>query len=54
MNIECMAILNPKKLRLVNDETSMRNPDSGLGIYLTTDKVSQFRLTDEKKKEKEE
>ena len=35
-----MAILNQKKVKLVNDETSMRNPDSSSGIYLTAAKVA--------------
>ena len=47
-------MLNQKKVRLVNDETSMRNPDSSSGIYLTAAKVSQFRLVAENRKEKEE
>ena len=47
-------ILNKKKVTLVNDETSSRNPDSSLGIYLTTDKVSQYRLVAENRREKEE
>ena len=37
-----MEILNQKKVILVNDETSMRNPDSRSGIYLTATKVSQY------------
>ena len=36
-----MEILNQKKVILVNDETSMRNPDSSSGIYLTAAKVAQ-------------
>ena len=38
---ECMAILKQNKVRLVNDENSMRNPDSSSGIYLTAAKVEQ-------------
>ena len=40
MKKECMIILLQNKVRLVNDVTSMGNPDSSLGIYLTTDKVA--------------
>ena len=54
MKKECMAILNQKKLRLVNDETSMRNPDYSLVIYLTAAKVAQCRLMAENRREKEE
>ena len=43
-----------KKLILVNDETSMRNPDSISGIYLTSDEAEQYRLVDENRREKEE
>ena len=39
MKKECMAILNQKKVRLVNYETSMRNPDYCSVIYLTAAKV---------------
>ena len=49
-----MAVINKKKVVLVNDETSMRNPDSSSGIYLTTDKVTQFRLVAGNRREKEE
>ena len=49
-----MAILNQKQVRLVNDETSMRNPDSSLGIYLTVAKVVQYILVTENRREKEE
>ena len=38
----------------VNDETSMKNPDLSSGIYLTADKVAQFRLVVENRREKEE
>ena len=51
---ECMAILNQKKVRLVNDETSMRNPDSSLVIYLTSAKLAQCRLVGDNRREKEE
>ena len=49
-----MAILNQKKAILVNDETSMRNPDYSLVIYLIADKVAQYRLVAENRREKEE
>ena len=54
MKKECMAILNQNKVRLVNDETSMRNPDYSLVIYLTAAKVAQCRLMAENRREKEE
>ena len=41
-----MMILQQNKLRLVNDKTSRRNPDSSSGIYLTFPKVAQYRLVD--------
>ena len=49
-----MAIPNQKKVILVNDETSMRNPDYSLVIYLIADKVAQYRLVAENSREKEE
>ena len=54
MNKECMAILNQKKVIFVNDETSMRKPDSSSGIYLTAAKVAQRRLVADNRREKEE
>ena len=54
MKKKCIAILNQKKVRLINYETSMRNPDSSLEIYLTTSKVNYCRLMDENRREKEE
>ena len=39
-----MIILHKNKVRLVNDITSSRNPDSSSGIYLTTAKVVQYIL----------
>ena len=51
---ECMAVQKQKKARLVNDETSLRNPDSISGIYLTATKVAQCRLVAENRREKEE
>ena len=50
---ECMTIINQKKARLVNDETSSRNPYPSTGIYLTASKVAQFRLVAENRREKE-
>ena len=47
-----MTILNQNKVRLVNYETSTRNPDSSTMIYLTTDKVSQRRLVSDNRREK--
>ena len=41
-------------MRLVNDETSMRKPDSSTGIYLTADKVAQYRLVGDNTRENEE
>ena len=49
-----MAIIHKKKVILVNHETSMWNPESSLGIYLTADKVSQCRLVAENRIENEE
>ena len=49
-----MTILNQKKVRLLNDETSMRNPDSSSGIYLTAVKVVQCKLVAENRIENEE
>ena len=49
-----MTILNQKETRLVNDETSMRNPDSRTRIYLTAAKVVKFRLVADNRREKEE
>ena len=47
-------ITKQEKVRLIHDVTSRRNPDSNLGIYLTADKVAQYRLVDENRREKEE
>ena len=49
-----MAILNQKKTILVNDETSIRNPDSSLGIYLDAAKVAQCTLVSDNSRKKEE
>ena len=49
-----MTILHQNKSRLVNDETSRRNPDSSSGIYLTAAKVDKFILVAENRREKEE
>ena len=51
MKKECMIILHQKKARLVNDETSRRNPDSSSVIYLTADKVAQCRLVADNRRE---
>ena len=53
-NKELMMILKQKKTRLANNETSMKNIDYISLIYLTDDKVAQFRLVAENRKEKEE
>ena len=45
-------ILHKNKVRLVNDVTSRRNPDSSSEIHLTADKVAQFRLVTEVEKKK--
>ena len=50
---ECIAILSQKKVRLVNDETSTRNPNLSTGIYLSIAKVAQYRLASKNRKEKE-
>ena len=47
-------ILNQNKVILVNDETSMRNPDSSMVIYLYADKVELCRLVAKNRREKEE
>ena len=49
-----MSIINQKKVILVNNETSARNPCSSSGVYLTAVKLAQYRLVDEKRREKEE
>ena len=38
---ECMMIPHQKKVILVNNETSRRDPDSSLIIYLTAAKLAQ-------------
>ena len=45
-----MTILNQKKVRLVNDETSMKNPDYRTGIYITAAKVGQCTLVNDNKR----
>ena len=47
-------ILQQKKLRLVNYETSSRNLDSSSGIYRTYAKVAQCILVSENRREKVE
>ena len=54
MNKEGMEILNQNKLILANNETSMSNPDSSSGIYLTTAKLLQCTLMANNMREKEE
>ena len=54
MKKECMTIINKKKARLVNDETYMRNHNQSTIIYPTSDKVLQYRLVDENRREKKE
>ena len=54
MKKECMKIINQKKVTLINDETSMRNPDFSTEIYLGDAKVAQQRLVAENRREKEE
>ena len=49
-----MMILQQKKVILVKYETSRRNPDLNLVIYLAADKVEQYRLVAENRIEKEE
>ena len=50
-----MVALKQKKVKLVNeDTTTRRNLDLGLGIYLTTVKVEQFRQVADNRREKEE
>ena len=47
-----MTILNKKKVRLVNGETSTRKPDLSTGIYLTNAKVAQYILVADNRQEK--
>ena len=49
-----MSIINQKKVILVNDETSTRNPDFSTRIYLTADKVAQYLLVYDNRIEKSE
>ena len=50
-----MMILNQKKVKLTNEDTDTRsNPDSTLGIYLTTVKVEQYIQVADNRREKEE
>ena len=50
---ECTDILNKKKVRLLNDETSRSNPDSSSSIYLNSAKVAQYILVYDNRREKE-
>ena len=53
MNILFMMILNQKKAKLENeDTTTRRNPDLTSGIYLTVVKVAQCRQVAENIREK--
>ena len=54
MKKEYMMTIHQKKAILVNDKKSRRNPDLSLGIYLTADKVAQWRLVADNRREKEE
>ena len=54
MNKESMMILQQKKVRLVKDEISGRNPDSSSVIYLTAAKLAKCILVAENRTEKEE
>ena len=47
-----MAILNKKKVRLVDDETFMSNHDSSSGIYLTAARAAQYILVADNRREK--
>ena len=49
-----MMILQQRKVRLVKDETSGRNPDSSSGIYPTATKLAQCILAAENRTEKKE
>ena len=49
-----MMILQKNNVRLVKDETSMRNPDSSPIIYLTAPKAEQFKLVEDNRREKKE
>ena len=54
MNNEFMMVLNQKKIKLVNEDTTpRRNPDPTSVIYLTTVKLAQHRQVDENRIEKE-
>ena len=39
-----MMMMNQREVRLVNDETSIRNPDYSTEIYLTSTKLEQLRM----------
>ena len=49
-----MMILNHKKVILLDDVTSRKNPDYSSIIYLTAAKVVQYGLLSDNRKEKEE
>ena len=44
INRECMTTLNQKNMILVNDETSISNPELNTIIYFTAAKVAQCGL----------
>ena len=48
-----MTIINQKKVILVNDETSTRNPYFSTGIYLNAGKVAKYILVSDNRREKE-
>ena len=45
-----MMILQHKKIRLDNDVTTRKNPDSSSGMYLTDGKIEKCILVDEKRR----
>ena len=47
-----MMIFQQKKVQLVNNKTSIGNPDYISGIYLTTAKVAQLRLVADNRRKK--
>ena len=54
INKECMTTINQKNVILVNDETSMSNPDVSTIIYFTAAKVAQCGLLSGNRRKKEE
>ena len=47
-------ILQQKKVRLENDLTTSKNPDSSSVIYITAAKLAKYRIVAENTREKEE